>query len=442
MISDFLKPFFSRLKNENIDYAVVRNHAGLPNSIPGTDIDILVHPDQISKVDSLIQNLCTETRWDALRVTSKDFRIRNYLLVSNQDESPEFVVLDIMTTVGWNGNTVWSAAEILRHATDGGEIRTLSRPAEAAVATVTSFAYAGEFKKTEYAELVTSVSRESKDDFLILMQNALGSEAAAQVIDLITNELDGQADSPAAIIRDQIKRNARKRPFRKFRDFLWNLKFKVGRLLSPPGILIAVIGTDGSGKSTLVEELERQLKPVFGASRTAHLRPRLLPDLSSITSARSDGESSPTHTHTRSPGIVGSLVRWTYYWLDYLVGYQLVFRPELSRKSAIIIDRYFYDFEFDYGQKNVKLPGWMVRSMQWLLPSPDVVLFVDTDTNSVVERRGNEVDSAEIDRQRVELRAIISRLKNGKTVNGSLEANEVSSKAMKLIVQTLLQRRS
>jgi thymidylate kinase len=436
--SEFLRPLFRELNEGDYRYAVLRNHEGLPDSIPGTDIDILISPSAVSSFDALITRLCLETGWVSLRVTNKDFRIRNHVL-SNLDQTGqvEFVVLDVMSAIGWNGFTAWPADQILDYSSLAGEICTLSKQAEAAVTTITSLAYAGLFKKKQYAHSARSAAEEKNSDYQKLLSKALGSETASKLNELIASDASGSIDTASLLVRNGLKKVARRRLPRNTRDSLWTIKFRLGRLLSPPGMLIAVIGTDGSGKSTLIKRLETRLRPVFGSTTSAHLRPRFLPDISSISGAKSSASPNQTTTHTRSPGAIGSLLRWSYYWIDYLVGYQLVFRPKMAKKSAIVIDRYYYDFEFDHGQKNVKLPGWLVRGMQKLLPTPDVVVHVDTDTQTVLKRRGIEVDEKEIDRQRIALRTIGSRLKNGGTIDGSQSPDAVADQAIALIVKIL-----
>jgi thymidylate kinase len=109
----------------------------------------------------------------------------------------------------------------------------------------------------------------------------------------------------------------------------------------------------------------------------------------------------------------------------------------MAKKSVIVIDRYYYDFEFDHGQKNVKLPGWLIRSMQRLLPSPEIVIHVDTDTASVLSRRSDEVDEQEIDRQRTALKSITKRLRSAGTVDGSQSSESATNQALEVIVRVL-----
>ncbi len=438
VISDFLRPLFLELNGGDFQYAVLRNHEGLPDSVHGTDIDILIPPSATSKFDALIRRLCLDTGWLTLRTASKDFRIKNYVL-SNIDEDghAEFIVLDVMSAIGWNGYSAWSARQILDHSDLSGEVRILSKIAESAVTTVTSLSYAGKFKKKQYVESARSAAIQSDPDYQILMGIALGSATASKLIDLIASHNSGSTDRSSSLVREGLKKTARKHLLRNLRDTWWSIKFRFGRLIAPPGMLVAVIGTDGSGKSTLIEQLENRLRPVFGSTGSAHLRPRLLPDLSRLSGGSVTAKPDQSATHTRSPRLIGSLLRWGYYWIDYLIGYQIVFRPRTAKKSVIFIDRYFYDFEFDHGQKNVKLPGWIIRSMQKLLPDPDVVIHVDTDTQTVLDRRGDEVTKAEIDRQRVALRTIVSRLQDGGTIDGSRSVDEVTDQAVTLIVKIL-----
>jgi len=440
MRSDFLRPFFQQLSESSVAYAVVRNHEGLPDAISGTDIDILIAPTSSKDVRRVIDSVCTKSSWGLIRTAQKDFRITNYILFSTDEAGQtEFIALDVMTSIGWRGYQAWRADEILRHQESSGEIVHLSKAAEAAVTTFTSLAYAGEFKKDKYSSQVQEIADSHNLVFVDLMTSVVGEKSFAEIAANLSDQTPIGIVRAAKSIRSSVKSSARKKPFRFLLNKFWSLRFRLRRFISPPGILIAVIGTDGSGKSTLVESISDRLQPVFGASDTAHLRPRLLPNLSNIAgTGRPDPDNTGyPSTHTRSPGLFGSLLRWFYYWFDYLIGYQLVFRPQMAKKSVIVIDRYYYDFEFDHGQKNVKLPGWLIRSMQRLLPSPEIVIHVDTDTASVLSRRSDEVDEQEIDRQRTALKSITKRLRSAGTVDGSQSSESATNQALEVIVRVL-----
>lgn len=417
---------------------MIRNHESLPYSVSGTDVDLLIHPADMRDLDRLITETCTVTGWKILRKTAKDFRIKNYVVFGISDiGDATFLVIDVLTAVGWKGRTVWNSDDILAHVMTSGDVHILPRPVEAAITTVTSLLSAGEFKKPEYRMLAVEISNSGESEFGALFCSFTGARTADQIVQLIGNDDPQAFDQAAGLIRTSLSKSLLRHPFRWLSDYVWRIKFSTARILSPPGVLIAVVGTDGSGKSTVLDRLVDRLEPIFGRTEKAHLRPRLLPDISRISGRDGSSGSSNTQTHVRSPGFVGSLIRWCYYWIDYLVGFQLVFRPKLARKTAIFVDRYFYDFEFDHGQKNVKLPRRIIRGLQSLLPKPDVVVRIDTDTQMVLERRGAEVDSDEIDRQRAALGSIVGRLHNAGTVDGARDPEQVERDAVVLIVQVL-----
>jgi thymidylate kinase len=392
------------------------------------------------QVNAIIRECCARSGWDLVRVTSKDFRIKNFVLASiGGAGAPKFIVLDIMTVIGWHGYTAWDSGEILKYSRMDRGVRKLVEPAEAAVTAVTSLAYVAQFKKPRYEALVRSAAEERSAIFVGLMTEALGENSSDQVCELLSNGGQDEISRASALVRSALKRTASKNPFHRVTDLLWSIMFKIKRTIAPPGMLIAVIGTDGSGKSTVVQGISEHLRPVFGSSSVAHLRPRLLPDLSRISRSGPGVaiRSQTAATHTRRPGLIGSFIRWGYYWLDYLVGYYVIFRPKMIRKSVVVTDRYFFDFEFDYGQKHVKLPGWLVRTSQVFLPSPDYVVHVDTDTDIVLERRGDEVNKQEVDRQRTALYVIVARLNNAGTVDGNQDADATVSDAIKLIIGSM-----
>jgi len=77
-------------------------------------------------------------------------------------------------------------------------------------------------------------------------------------------------------------------------DFCWRvLGFqwsKVKRIFRPSGLVIAVLGTDGSGKSTIIRAIDPVLAAAtHGALFVKHLRPGLLPPLARMKGKKNRG---------------------------------------------------------------------------------------------------------------------------------------------------------
>jgi len=205
------------------------------------------------------------------------------------------------------------------------------------------------------------------------------------------------------------------------------------------GITIAFVGTDGSGKSTVIEHITPWLESInTNGVHYEHLRPNLLPPLGAATGKSYNKDSGPVlDPHGQKPsGVLGSLVRVMYYSIDYCVGYWRKIIP-LCRKDGQIclFDRYFYDIEVDPRRMRIALPTGILRGVFKLLPKPDLVLCLGADPNVIYERKP-ETSLEEVTRQVTYLKTLCKKNKRAVWVDTG-ESIEASIAAVKSAVLNL-----
>jgi thymidylate kinase len=168
---------------------------------------------------------------------------------------------------------------------------------------------------------------------------------------------------------------------------------KVHRLLRPTGLSIAFLGPDGSGKSSVIGEVQNTIAPAFRRLDYFHLRPRFL------GSAGNSG-GDVTDPHGQSPrGAISSLVKLAYFAADYWLGYFFKVRPLLVRSSLVIFDRYIYDLYVDPRRFRYGGPKWILRLFTGMMPRPGMTILLDAPT-PILQARKAEVSFEETERQR------------------------------------------
>ena len=166
------------------------------------------------------------------------------------------------------------------------------------------------------------------------------------------------------------------------------------------GMTVGLLGTDGTGKTTVGEELHEELRSSFRSAwnRTIKLRPGLFPQLGRFL-GRKPTEEEYTRPHRAKPsGIVGTWCRASYYWLDYTIGYAVKVLPLRRRNTLILFDRWIDDWIVDPARYRFAPDS---RFVAWLVahaPRPDVIL-VTTATQRIVRQRKQEVSVRETLRQ-------------------------------------------
>lgn len=153
-------------------------------------------------------------------------------------------------------------------------------------------------------------------------------------------------------------------------------------------MVIAFLGPDGSGKSTIINALKKQPAP-FKEVIYFHLRP----------TARSKKDMKPVMDphgqQTYSP--VVSFMKLIYLCFQYNIGWLLRVIPRRRASNLIIFDRYYDDLLVDnkryrYGGSQ-KLADLMGR----FIPKPDIYFVLIAPAEVIINRK-REIGREELER--------------------------------------------
>jgi thymidylate kinase len=191
-------------------------------------------------------------------------------------------------------------------------------------------------------------------------------------------------------------------------------------------IVIAVIGVDGSGKSSLIKELNKILKKSYITIKNLHLRPYLF-----LTDKRT--VINKPHNQKRLLTRIESFMMI----IIWLIIYRIFFFINLHKKNQLIIfDRYANDLLVDNIRYQYNLSKKVTQLILNLFPEPNLWILLKAPVQ-IIQKRKKELPTKELKRQMKEYLNFSKKKDNMLVVNTNLKMKKNISliiKKMKSIV--------
>ena len=157
------------------------------------------------------------------------------------------------------------------------------------------------------------------------------------------------------------------------------------------GQVITFSGVDGAGKTTVINEFKKTIEKKY-RKRAVVLRhrPSLLPILSSFKYGREGAEQRSVASLPRTGGNksrINSLIRFTYYLTDYILGQWVIAFKYILRGYIVIYDRYYFDFIVDPRRTNLTLSPRFTKIWYRFIFKPRLNFFLYADAETILSRK-------------------------------------------------------
>ena len=379
---DFFLCFFAELDAKDIQHVILHSYDKLPDSVT-SDVDYAVRSEDIEPVHRVLRGVAEQLGWLVVQTLQHEVHAF-YSVAINPADVRQFVKLDLCSDFMKEGHSFIPASVLLegRRQVNGFWVPSLS---------------------SEFGYLLAKALGKRKDLREIIprlreLWDGAPDGAALRLRELLGPKFDSFAalESVAgegATLRQQMRDLHKPGSRLRFQEF----KRVLSRVIHPTGLYLAVLGSDGVGKSTLLEYMEAWLKPCFRAEQRFHFRPHLFQRKKSM---------SVDQPHAQPPrGTLASWVKVFYYFADHLFGYWFAQFPRLLQSTCIIFDRHFDDLLVDSKRYRLRKCKALVFALRWLLPKPDITFVLDASPE-VIHARKPELSVDEIRRQRTVLRQL------------------------------------
>lgn len=393
--SEFLKQLFLVLNTNHIEYFIFGEYRNLPESTGSSDLDLMVNPKQIDQFILVLHRLL---RHYNIKIAS--YYTNNnalfYRLISNSN-CYWGIQLDIFHKgFFYQTKEYFPIIEIQKDIIIHNGIRVL------------------DFKKAYLIGFLKEIIHNhcSKDKYIngfidevltneLKYRKLFASLYGSKFVEIVFNNLDANGlKSQTKNLGNIIFKNIYNGSFASLLKIGDKIKY-LKRGLNKPGYTIAFLGTDGSGKSTIINKITPIINEAFHNSvYYEHLRPNCLPSFAQLLGKNEYFSQPVTDPHSKNPsGFIGSFFRWSFYLLDYTLGYWFKVFPKKIFKSCVwIFDRYYYDYLIDKRRTMVNLPNWLLRLGQALISEPDLIICLGAEPDAIYARKP-ELSLKEVKRQ-------------------------------------------
>ncbi len=422
---------FKAWRDAGVDCLVLRNYEGLPD-FTTNDIDVLVAPAQLRKAEAVLLDAAART----------GFRLHNraefatLALYLSHPQTNAQVHFDLFTALKWRGFDFLRCDGFLARKVEREHFAVPHPADEAATNQLASLIFSGKVKE-KYQQPVTTGFRRERTAATEVLAASYGSELAEFLVKTGSEGNWPQIEARVGQLRRTlVLRQLAGSPFQTARSLFSDAVRLTRRLLHPPGMIVALCGADGSGKSTAARNMTGSLTGTFSPvkSRHYHWKPPM------FSEGRRAARAPVSDPHKQSPrNVFLSLLYFGFHWLEFFLGGWLSLRRVTFRGGLILIDRYYYDFFVDQRRYRLQVPQAIVRLGYKFIKRPDLALLLDAPAE-VLQSRKQEVSLEETRRQRDAFRGLFELLREGRIINADQKPVAVADEMVRAILDYLAAR--
>lgn len=345
----FVESFYDALQQKGIGYCILRNADEIRLG-DAHDIDMTVDAARLEEAGECLFTCAQKLNWH-LHFAAGSFRdpyhfkpLHFYHIGENGTVS--IVHFDICPTFAWDGYVIVSNDTLLRDIDASDCYHTVHPSAEAVIDFFIRLLYNG-YIKDKYKERIHDFFRDYPQQVRQNLEEIISEEHA----ETLMYHVSARNWEAAAAMRSVFIRDIKKKAVTYRRSLVWH---KLRKLWYYPGVMVAVEGCDGSGKSTLIEGLRPILRNTF-TEDCFHCR-------------RGPGTADCEKAAEGLPALLMLMQRAAKDILNYWIG----FRRKLGAGHLIAYERY-NGASYLHRQRLARVWGCLIRRF---VPQADITLVL------------------------------------------------------------------
>lgn len=419
------------LDSSNLPYVILGNTSTLPKEIPG-DVDIGITTRDFNRINSIISDFCRVNDVKCLNVFHHEVTCKYFVIMKEIDGRVCSLSVDFCSHYVRNARLLLTDIDILSNrkltSKEGVEFYICNE--------ITAFKYyllkkveKGVISDRDY-DYLSSIIQANQAEVTRHINSLFGYYLGKKMVAYL---LQGKFVQLTAIDYVELSNYLKGKYHSKTFYFLKDIVRRLSRLRFPTGLTIAIYGCDGSGKSTVINELLTQLPEmdVFRGAKYHHLY------------AKDSGNSNKavvSNPHEfKSRSWLMSNLKLLFFLYKYCFSFLKIVYWQKVRSQLVVFDRYYYDILVDPVRYRHKGSKWFALLVGRLIPKPDLSFILDA-SEDILRARKEEVSHEETIRQRREYINLANSISNCTVIDNSSQI-EFAVNDIKTVILNFLAKR-
>lgn len=433
-------------------YIVMNKYDEVPYKLP-SDLDMSITPDDFKRLDKVMAKVAQGVRLAIVQKIWHGYQKCAYMFSPIESNGRFRLQLDFFTDFSVKGTPLLISYQDMQYDTRRYGRFIIPSYRMEYVFLLMRRIFKNDFDSEHLVPIQAAMNGAKHECFAYLGQY-FDNKTANEVNELVEN---GDLDALQAI-RPKLWKKMQYRSQRKSMG-IYKIKFRFAelqrfwyRIKYPVGYCVALLSPDGGGKSSIFERIKDTCWGCFHGITKMYFRPHLLrnPGMLNPINPVPESKDNPDPHGKKPNGLLKSLLRYFYYNIDYILGYNLLVRKKCIQKQLVVFDRYYYDYFVDLKRYRYSFPKWLPKLFAWSIPCPNLILILEGSPEVLYERK-KELSIEEIRRQTEAYHSIADKYSNAVFINVDKPLEEVvlcvtreilyrkalcTAKGMKLVLDT------
>lgn len=378
------------LLNKNYKYAVLRGYDELPDDFKSHDIDILIEKSDFYRLKKELQRFIKSFAFKLLMVNENE-RFITFIVAKRVNDDMKFLYIDFFFNYSLYGVNLLDASDVLKRRVYNKKVYHVSIVDE----------FLEKFLNTSL------LNHNYPDKYHHILQNIKENhnEEVKAILTKIFNDknidIENFQELPGKkLLLKSLLSNLLSDPIKQIKLNLQFIYFYIKGWVKPNGFSFSITGPDGSGKTTILTQLEGTYLKIYREVELNHFRPTVIPRIAELfkkSGLKKEVDENYDQPHRgEKTSKASSWLRLLYYIADYIIGYYKIVKPVLFRRGIVIFDRYYTDIISDSKRSRIYLNYKVVSILRHIVPAMDYNFIVFVKPELILQRK-QELTREQID---------------------------------------------